>query len=76
MRNVDTPMPGRLTSLQATELFKLRREAPAQWTAAALANRYNVDEAAVGRVLRYSVLPAITNDENGSLGWWQVCSFS
>lgn len=72
MRNVDAPTPGRLTSVQACELFALRRASPTLWSVDALAARYQVDGDAVRRVLRHNVQPALSSDQSGTLGWWQV----
>lgn len=72
MRDVNLAVPGRLTSIQACELFVLRRESPSRWTAETLAARFNVKVDDVRLILRHTVLPATAHDASGTLGYWQV----
>ncbi|PXF43980.1 hypothetical protein BWQ96_06290 [Gracilariopsis chorda] len=45
---------GRLTQVNVLELFNLRRDDPARWTAAALSAKYAVDESDVVNLLKYT----------------------
>ena len=66
-------MAGRLTSVQACELFTLRRDSPETWTPEALATRYSIDVHDVRLLLRHAVLPIVVAARDGeTLGYWHA----
>eukprot|EP01116_Phalansterium_solitarium_P008938 TRINITY_DN22907_c0_g1_i1.p2 TRINITY_DN22907_c0_g1~~TRINITY_DN22907_c0_g1_i1.p2 ORF type:complete len:208 (-),score=35.57 TRINITY_DN22907_c0_g1_i1:321-944(-) len=72
----EKPPPGKMNRMMVAEMFSLRREDPATWTAEKLAERYGVELRLLELVLSHNETPIVVfNDETRqSVGHWPAAA--